>query len=330
MMKSPFPSLLCLTAVLLLPACESVGLRDMEWTPDLLKKEYEPLKDDFISQAPPSTNSSAPLKQVFIQGGANANNAVGATSSIPSDVSANISEEDSSDAIEIFDLDSWGSMSSTSSRAISSPTISSPMPVPNMQAPMMKQMAMNGFSSASTIPYVQEIPTSDPSVTIFSLDGSGVGAGQVGVASSSMMSGSSSGLSGFTNGSVGDGSAMISGSALASGGASNQIFFKHGSSRLGSGDVRKISQMAEQAKFAPVNYITVSGYASRPTQAGSNSTEAHIINLRQALKRSEKVSKELVRQGVPGDKIKTVGWGTAKATGNESQDRRVDIMMGER
>ena len=329
MMKSPFPSLLCLTAVLLLPACESVGLRDMEWTPDLLKKEYEPLKDDFISQAPPSTNSSAPLKQVFIKDGTNVSDVVGLTSSmaspIPSDVSANISEEDSSDAIEIFDLDSWGSMSSTSSRAISSPMHSS-----NRQAPMMKQMAMNDFSSAPTIPYVQEIPTSDPSVTIFSLDGSGVGAGQVGVASSSMMSGGSSGLSGFTNGSVGDGSAMISGSALASGGASNQIFFKHGSSRLGSGDVRKISQMAEQAKFAPVNYITVSGYASRPTQAGSNSTEAHIINLRQALKRSEKVSKELVRQGVPGDKIKTVGWGTAKATGNESQDRRVDIMMGER
>ena len=320
MMKLPFPSLLCLTAVLLLPACESVGLRDMEWAPNFLKKEYEPLKDDFISQAPPSTNSSAPLKQVFIKDGTNANNVVGATSSIPSDVSANISEEDSSDAIEIFDLDSWGSMSSTSSRAISSPTISSPMPAPNMQAPMMGQMAMNDFSS------VQEIPTSDPSVTIYSLDG----AGQMGVASSSMMSGSSSGLSGFRNGSVGDGSAMISGSALASGGASNQIFFKHGSSRLGSGDVRKISQMAEQAKFAPVNYITVSGYASRPTQAGSNSTEAHIINLRQALKRSEKVSKELVRQGVPGDKIKTVGWGTAKATGNESQDRRVDIMMGER
>lgn len=112
--------------------------------------------------------------------------------------------------------------------------------------------------------------------------------------------------------------------------AAGQIFFKHGSSRLGSGDMRKISALADQAKFAPVNYITVEGFASRPTAAGSNSTQAHIINLRQSMKRSEKVSMALVKKGVPGEKIKTVSWGATKATGNNRQDRRVDVVMGDK
>ena len=164
--------------------------------------------------------------------------------------------------------------------------------------------------------YGQALPSNDPSVTIYSLDDTDSGYD---------MGMTSSDTQGFNK------AEMLSGASLVSGGdAAGKIFFKHGSSRLGGGDLRKISNIAERAKFAPVNYITVEGYASRPTQVGSNSTEAHIINLRQALKRSEKVSKELVRQGVPADKIKTVGWGTAKATGNASQDRRVDVVMGER
>ncbi len=110
--------------------------------------------------------------------------------------------------------------------------------------------------------------------------------------------------------------------------AGNQIFFKHGSSRLGAGDMRKLSTMAEEAKFAPVDYIAVEGYASRPTQAGKNTTEAHIINLRQSMKRSEKVSKALIAKGVPGEKIKTVSWGATKASGDNAYDRRVDVNIG--
>ena len=107
--------------------------------------------------------------------------------------------------------------------------------------------------------------------------------------------------------------------------SANQIFFKHGSSRLGSGDMRKISNLAEDAKFAPVDYISVEGYASRPTQYGMNATQSHIINLRQSMARSEKVSKALIAKGVPGEKIKTVSWGATRATGNNVYDRRVDV-----
>jgi outer membrane protein OmpA-like peptidoglycan-associated protein len=114
------------------------------------------------------------------------------------------------------------------------------------------------------------------------------------------------------------------------GSAEGQIFFKHGSSRLGSGDLNKLSNVAEQARFAPVSRVTVEGYASHPTQVGSQSVESHILNLKESMNRSFAVSKTLMQKGVPAEKLKTVSWGSTKARGNESQDRRVDITMGER
>ena len=116
---------------------------------------------------------------------------------------------------------------------------------------------------------------------------------------------------------------------VTTGPSGNQIYFKHGSARLGGGDMRKLNALADQAKFAPVNRITVAGHASKPTQAGSNSVQSHILNLKQSMNRSFAVSKTLMQKGVPAEKIKTVSWGATKPTGNNTQDRRVDIIMGE-
>ncbi len=102
-----------------------------------------------------------------------------------------------------------------------------------------------------------------------------------------------------------------------------QIYFRHGSSRLGSGDLRKISSAAQ--KSGP---ITVEGYASRPTQAGKQSVRAHILNLKESMNRSFAVSRALLKKGVPASNITTVSHGAAKASGNSSQDRRVDIVTG--
>ncbi len=147
------------------------------------------------------------------------------------------------------------------------------------------------------------VASGDSSVTIFSLDGKPL---------------PSRSDSNFSNSYI----SAIPGSDM-------QIFFKHGSSRLGSGDKRKLSGFAEKAKFAPVNRITVSGYASLPTQAGNNSVEAHVINLKQSMNRAFAVSRHLMYDGVPAEKIKTVSWGATKLTGNDQQDRRVDVLMGE-
>ncbi len=150
--------------------------------------------------------------------------------------------------------------------------------------------------------------TSDSSVTIFSLDGA---------APMSMGGGSNMGYAGQG----------YSPSNMAGGG--NQIFFKHGSSRLGSGDMRVLSSVAEQAKFAPVSRVTVAGYASPPTQVGSRSTQGGVLNLKESSNRAYAVSRTLIKKGVPAEKIKMVSWGATKSTGNNSQDRRVDIIMGE-
>lgn len=102
-----------------------------------------------------------------------------------------------------------------------------------------------------------------------------------------------------------------------------QIYFRHGSSRLGSGDLRKISSVSQ--KSGP---ITVEGYASKPTQAGKQSVQAHILNLKESMNRSFAVSRALLKKGVPAENLTTVSHGSAKATGNASQDRRVDITSG--
>ena len=182
---------------------------------------------------------------------------------------------------------------------------------PGFATPTMGAMGMpppTPFGGATLPNYGVGVRAADPSVTIFPVEGSPAG-----------MSGMSPNYF-DPNANIGSGAAY---------GGDNQIFFRNGSSRLGSGDMRKLSNVAEQAKFAPVNRVTVAGYASKPTQAGSHTVEGHILNLKESMNRSFAVSKTLMRKGVPAEKIKTVSWGSTKATGNNSQDRRVDVVMGE-
>lgn len=181
------------------------------------------------------------------------------------------------------------------------------------------QPAFQPLMPAPMLPtnYGGGIPTSDSSVTVFSLDGDIAPVAQGYVQGNSMNNSNYMPV-------VGDMATSYGGNT------EGQIFFKHGSSRLGSGDMRKLSNVADQAKFAPVNCITVEGYASQPTQAGNQSVESHILNLKESMNRSFAVSKTLMQKGVPAEKLKTVSWGSTKASGNERQDRRVDVVMGER
>jgi outer membrane protein OmpA-like peptidoglycan-associated protein len=188
-------------------------------------------------------------------------------------------------------------------------------PMQNNYIPAMNDVPMpminEGFSHGAGV------LTSDSSVTIFPLDGDVPPIAQsYGLTPSAQMQ--SAYDTGYT-------SAMPS-----YGSTEGKIFFKHGSSRLGSGDLNKLSNVAEQARFAPVNRITVEGFASNPTQAGNQSVKSHILNLKESMNRSFAVSKTLMQKGVPAEKLKTVSWGSTKASGNENQDRRVDVTMGER
>ncbi len=115
---------------------------------------------------------------------------------------------------------------------------------------------------------------------------------------------------------------------VGSGYAPSQIFFKHGSARLGSGDKQILRQVADQAKFSPVERISVEGHASTRTGV-SDPVEAKIINLKQSMNRAFNVSSQLIRNGVPAEKVKTTVWGDTKNDGgSEAQNRRVDVITG--
>jgi len=191
------------------------------------------------------------------------------------------------------------------------PAFNAPMAqVPMGQAPMGMAPPPVPYGGATLPTYGYGTTSSDSSVTIFPVEGAPAG-----------MSGMSPNYF--------DPNASMGAGASYGGGNDNQIFFKSGSSRLGRGDLNKLSNVAEQAKFAPVNRITVAGYASKPSQAGSHTVEGHILNLKESMNRSFAVSKTLMKKGVPAEKIKTVSWGSTKASGNNTQDRRVDVVMGE-
>lgn len=156
--------------------------------------------------------------------------------------------------------------------------------------------------------YSGGVATADPSVTVFPVDG----------AVPVMHSGRSVGPSDYHSQQTSNYNR-----------GSHSVYFRHGSSRLGRADKTILSDAAEKARFAPVDHITVVGYASRPTQAGSNSRQSGILNLKESMNRSFEASKTLIQQGVPAEKIKTVSWGSGRATGNQQTDRRVDVVMGD-
>jgi len=114
---------------------------------------------------------------------------------------------------------------------------------------------------------------------------------------------------------------------VGSGYTPSQIFFKHGSSRLGGGDKQVLRQVADQAKFAPVDRVRIEGHASARTGV-ADPVESKIVNLKESMNRAFNVSSQLMRDGVPAEKIQTTVWGDTQNSGEEAYNRRVDIITG--
>lgn len=109
------------------------------------------------------------------------------------------------------------------------------------------------------------------------------------------------------------------------GGDVANIYFSYGSAHLDGQDRSVLRNVAETAKFAPVDRVRVEGHASAAAQV-SDPVKAKILNLKESMNRASAVSSELIAKGVPAEKIKTVGWGDTKpANGGEAAQRRVDI-----
>ncbi|MCB1530150.1 MAG: OmpA family protein [Rhodospirillales bacterium] len=109
------------------------------------------------------------------------------------------------------------------------------------------------------------------------------------------------------------------------------VYFDHGSSSLNRESRQVLEQVAQDAMFAPVERVTVEGHASARSES-PDPVQGRILNLKESMNRSYEVSKNLIRQGVPPEKIKTVSWGDSNlAPGiSEAEARRVDIFAGER
>ncbi|MEM6781588.1 MAG: OmpA family protein [Pseudomonadota bacterium] len=111
-----------------------------------------------------------------------------------------------------------------------------------------------------------------------------------------------------------------------------RVYFRHGSSSLDRDDKRVIKDVSERAKFSPVTRVSVEGHASRRAES-SDPVRNQILNLKESMNRAVAVSKTMIMNGVPGEKIKTTAWGDTKppatVQGNpEAEARRVEVFTG--
>lgn len=193
-----------------------------------------------------------------------------------------------------------------------------------------------GASVPPVQPVYDGIPlATDPRVTVYPLDGAPMaGSGYGGGAAPSWPSAAvPPGGQGMTPppGAWGGDAPMdiVSGrlSPRQSGGVSS-VYFNYGSANIGSPERSVLRNVAETAKFAPVDRVSVEGHASAPAQV-SDPIKAKILNLKESMNRAQAVSQNLIESGVPAEKIKAVGWGdTKQSPGNEADQRRVDVITG--
>lgn len=154
----------------------------------------------------------------------------------------------------------------------------------------------------------------DPSVTIFSLDGSGSAASPY----APMVPAP---FADVANPAIGGKQGAVSGKDV------SRVYFEYGSAHIGTNDARILKEAAEIAKFAPVDRIRVEGHASVDTQT-NDPVQARMLNLKESMNRAFSVSRRLIEQGVPAEKIKTVAWGDTVPAGSYKEQRRVDIITG--
>ncbi|NCO03339.1 MAG: OmpA family protein [Alphaproteobacteria bacterium] len=216
------------------------------------------------------------------------------------------------------------------------PNLPPPLPAPDVEmmplspAEMLAHRDLEQYQTPrASVPMVLPSPPAmnagvsmgDPSVTIYPLDGEPLIAVSPNIGGSAMPA-LDTGRAYNNN--------MAPRYSSASGNVSARdavIYFDHGSSRLGSGDMQKLSQVAETAKFSPVDRVKVEGHASSRAQT-NDPIRNSILNLKESMNRAFVVSKTLIEKGVPAEKLKTTAFGDTVPAPSEEEQRRVDIVTG--
>ncbi len=186
----------------------------------------------------------------------------------------------------------------------------------------------NGMISIAPVPSVSSIQTpagmaypSDPSVTVFPLDdfGGAYGGGMISPAVPYNAGPSSMTPAPFEGS---DARGKLNSSA---GKDVSRIYFDYGSDKIDAADKTVLAEAANAAKFAPIDRVRVEGHAS--VDAGNaDPVSARMLNLKESMNRAYAVSRSLIQQGVPAEKIKTVAWGDTIPAGGNAAQRRVDIV----
>lgn len=187
-----------------------------------------------------------------------------------------------------------------------------------------------GAGVAPVTPDYIGIPVAtDPRVTVYPLDGVGGGGAGAGWASAPMPITQSpvSGGHGMTPPPVAWGGDANGVPSPEIGQSVSRVYFPYGSAALNSSNRAALGDVAEMAKFAPVDRVSIEGHASARAQT-SDPVKAKILNLKESMNRAQAVSQNLIESGVPAEKIKTVAWGDTRPSGGEATQRRVDIVTG--
>ncbi len=113
-----------------------------------------------------------------------------------------------------------------------------------------------------------------------------------------------------------------------------QIFFDHGSSRIGKIDRNNLRELAESLAAKGGTYdLTVVGHASQRVDGVTDPLRKKMINFEMALKRATAVAAELRKAGVKHDWVKSMSKGEEEPNpapgdkGQEAADRRAEVYM---
>lgn len=188
--------------------------------------------------------------------------------------------------------------------------------------------AGTGAGVSPVTPDYPGIPVAtDPRVTVYPLDGVGGGTAWAGAPvpiAQSPLGGGSNSLTPPPAAWGGDANGVPSPEI---GQNISRVYFPYGSAALNSTNRAALGDVAETAKFAPVDRVSIEGHASARAQT-SDPVRAKILNLKESMNRAQAVSQTLIERGVPAEKIKTVAWGDTRPAGGEATQRRVDIVTG--
>ena len=112
-----------------------------------------------------------------------------------------------------------------------------------------------------------------------------------------------------------------------------ELYFAHGSSKIGDSDRKSLQALAKGFKHSDKQVdLTIVGHASTRVDGVSDDMQRKLINFKMAQKRADAVTRVLKKSGVQPDRIQAISKGDEEPNpsipagkSQEAADRRVDV-----